>query len=232
MNRILLAIDYLDTKLSTIGLLRPANWTAVERKSLDKLYAGRLFREEPQFREFVGLSFGLSSTNNIRHNMLDPIPLKADSISVFQSQDVFEHIPKDRLPVVIDEIYRILKPGGLFRLSVPDYRFDGYRDRCIFDSSGSIVFDPGGGGDYVNGEIVNGGHVWFPTIDAVRSIIEQTRFFENGTVTYLQYTNPDGSSVLKPVDHSLCYVKRCPDNDPRSQFPRRAQSIIVDLIKA
>ncbi|HEX4634891.1 MAG TPA: hypothetical protein VH189_01840 [Rhizomicrobium sp.] len=35
---------------------------------------------------------------------------------------MLEHILFEKVPVVLDEIYGVLKPSGTFRLSVPDYR--------------------------------------------------------------------------------------------------------------
>lgn len=59
-----------------------------------------------------------------------------------------EHIKYTDLPDILNEIYRILKPGGLFRLSVPDYNCDILWERSEKDSNGKIRFDPGGGGSY------------------------------------------------------------------------------------
>lgn len=46
---------------------------------------------------------------------------------------MFEHIEYKALHRVFDDIHRILKPGGLFRLSVPDYRCDVYARRSLYD---------------------------------------------------------------------------------------------------
>jgi len=44
-----------------------------------------------------------------------------NDVNIVQSEDVMEHIEYDLLKNTINDIYRILKPGGLFRLSMPDY---------------------------------------------------------------------------------------------------------------
>jgi predicted SAM-dependent methyltransferase len=57
------------------------------------------------------------------------MPLQDNCVESYQAEDVFEHIDYDKLPEVINEIYRVLKPGGYFRLSVPDYGSDVYIER-------------------------------------------------------------------------------------------------------
>ena len=47
---------------------------------------------------------------------------KKNSIDVFISEQVFEHITYDKLEKILNDIYQILKPGGLLRISLPDYR--------------------------------------------------------------------------------------------------------------
>lgn len=50
--------------------------------------------------------------------------LSDNSVDIYQSEDVFEHIEYQTIPSIFNEIYRVLKPNGLFRLSMPDYRCD------------------------------------------------------------------------------------------------------------
>ena len=62
--------------------------------------------------------------------ILDPIPLESASMSVVTAYDFIEHVPRIisvqgnlRYPFIdlMDEIYRVLKPGGLFFHSTPAY---------------------------------------------------------------------------------------------------------------
>jgi hypothetical protein len=50
----------------------------------------------------------------------DKIGLPDESCDVVFCSHVFEHIPHVKLPLVIAEINRILKPGGIFRILTPD----------------------------------------------------------------------------------------------------------------
>jgi hypothetical protein len=50
----------------------------------------------------------------------DKIELPDESCDVVFCSHVFEHIPHVKLPLVISEINRVLKPGGVFRILTPD----------------------------------------------------------------------------------------------------------------
>jgi predicted SAM-dependent methyltransferase len=144
---------------------------------------------------------------------------------------VFEHIQYEQLSAIFDEIYRVLKNGGLFRFSVPDYKCDVYSGRSVKNEKGDIVFDPGGGGSFVNEEVRNGGHVWFPTIELVKSLFDQSNFKENGEIRYLHYYGENGEGVTQAIDYKLGYIARTPDHDQRVRYPYRPLSIVVDAYK-
>ncbi len=224
-------IDTADTLLCRIGLVRPANWERVRSGAVTRLYAGRLSRGAPQFDAYLGLTPFAPSSHNIAHDITAPLPLADDSIERFQAEDVFEHLDYGAIPAVLNEIHRVLKPGGLFRFSVPDYRCDLYERRSLKNAAGELIFDPGGGGRYENGRVVDGGHLWFPTFEAVKALFDQSRFSERGSVKFLHYTAPDGRRVLEPIDYALGYVQRTPDNDARVADDPRPLSIVVDAIK-
>lgn len=199
----------------------------IKRRQTIYLYAG----DVPQngfYDKFIGLSLNQADSQHIEHDITKPIPLPDSCVDIYQSEDVFEHIQLERLPAVITEIYRILKSGGVFRLSMPDYQCDMLSNRCIKSSTGALLFDPEGGGDFVDGEIINGGHVWFPTYEQVRILLEESKF-EN--IHFYHYYDETGQAVTKPIDYSIGYIMRTPDHDHRVQKPYRPMSIVVDCIK-
>jgi SAM-dependent methyltransferase len=199
------------------------------------LYAGDL-PDMPEYRshQMVGLSLSQKDDWHIRHDVSKPLPIPDESVDVYQSEDVFEHIEYDRLPATISEIYRVLKPGGLFRLSVPDYRCDILSNRTIKDPEGNFLFDPGGGGAYKRrlpfGEkrVVNGGHVWFPRYEAVSQLLAGTKFSK---IDFLHYYDENSLPHTERIDYTKGFVKRTPDNDTRVSSPFRPMSIVVDCIK-
>lgn len=229
-RRIPRMLDLLDYALCKAGLLRPASFDTVLESRHRALYAGKLRRSLPQFETHIGLTPFFASTRNIPFDATEPLPLPDGSIARYQSEDVFEHVPLDKIVEMFNEIHRVLQPGGLFRLSLPDYNFDGYRDRSQRDEAGRIVFDFYGGGQFVEGSVTDGGHLWFPDIDLVRDLFAQSAFADD-KVEYLHFTQSDGRSVLNKIDYAKGYVQRTPDHDSRSQNPRRAQSIVVDAWK-
>jgi hypothetical protein len=191
------------------------------------LYAGDLPGMKG-YEKFTGLSLTQRNRWHLRHDVTEKYPLPDNSVEMYQSEDVFEHIPLEKLPTAITEIYRILKPGGLFRLGLPDYRCDVLANRSLKDAEGRIVFDPKGGGRFVDGKVVDRGHVWFPIYESVRDLLAQTPFRK---VDFRHYYNEQGEPVTNPIDYSKSHVQRTPDHDPRVKDPYRPMSIVVDCYK-
>ncbi|MBA2588526.1 MAG: methyltransferase domain-containing protein, partial [Alphaproteobacteria bacterium] len=104
------------------------------------LYFGSLGQHERQFQvpNFIGLALEPAHDREIKHDLTAPLPHADNSIAKIQAQDVLEHLPFDKVPFVLDEIYRVLKPGGVFRLSVPDYRSPPMKRRSIYDGRGRV----------------------------------------------------------------------------------------------
>ena len=200
------------------------------------LYAGDL-PEMPEYRttKKVGLSLTKNDQWHIRHDVTLPLPITDESVDVYQSEDVFEHIAYENVPSITQEIYRVLKKGGLFRLSVPDYRCDILSERSIRDAEGNLLFDPLGGGVYrkrffIFGEknVMEGGHVWFPKYESVQAILKVAPF---SSVEFLHYYDENGVPHTKPIDYDKGFIQRTPDHDDRVSSPFRPMSIVVDCIK-
>lgn len=200
-------------------------WEQVKQMPVIRLYAGDV-PEQKEYEGLIGLSMSRNDLNHLRHDITHPFPLMDNSVDSFQAEDVLEHIPHEKLLPVLNEIYRILKPDGFFRLSVPDYGCDVLQNRSIKDEKGQIVFDPGGGGTPENP-----GHVWFPRIDTVMQLLTKTKFHESGKIELLHYYNKDGTFVAKPIDYSKGPIMRTPDFDQRVKNPYRPMSMVIDLTK-
>ena len=204
------------------------------------LYCGGLpiSRREITNLPFIGMNkiheSKFKNKYHISHDCTLPIPLKDNSVDIIQSEDVMEHIEFNQLKNCINEMYRILKPGGLFRLSMPDYNCDVLKNRSEKDSNGNIIFDKVGGGkcDFINKKVRNGGHVWFPVYSSVKSLLESTNF-PNNKINFLHYYDDynNNTPIIKEIDYSKGYISRTPDNDDRIKNPRRPMSIVVDCYK-
>jgi SAM-dependent methyltransferase len=220
--------DNADRRLCAIGLRKTASWDDVLRAKEPKLYAGNIDRTLQQFSTHYGITPFVSSSRNIQHDVRNVLPIPANSIAVFQSEDVFEHIEYADIGRIFDEVFRVLRPGALFRFSVPDYRCPILFARSVKDGDGKVVFDPGGGGRFESGQVVDGGHLWFPVYETVKALFDASSFRH---VRYLHYTMQTGQSVLNPIDYTLGNVQRTPDNDERVASPGIAMSIVVDARK-
>jgi SAM-dependent methyltransferase len=225
-------LDIADYVLCRYGPLSFPSWKDYLASNTKKLYAGKLRRALPQFATHFGVTPFYASTRNIKQDVAKPFPIPNGSVDVFQSEDVFEHIELTKMVPIFNEIHRVLAPGGLFRLSLPDYHFDQYIQRCQRGAHGEIVFDPGGGGEFVDGRVTGGGHVWFPTIQIVRDLFSASLFGSHGVVQFLQYNNGDGTFKLDSIDYGLGYIQRTPDHDSRVAERPRPISIVVDARKS
>lgn len=214
----------MDETLVRLRLRRPAAWADAAR--CGRLYAGKLRRGLPQYPTHFGLTPFAPGARDIPHDVGEPMPI-ASVLDIYQSEDVFEHLPYESIPAVFDHIHDALKPGGLFRLSLPDYRTDIYRNRCVLDGN-TIVFDPGGGGRLIDGSVEGGGHLWFPTFESVTAAIRQSKF---ECYDILEGYAPDGGRIMKPVDYALGYIQRTSTHDPRVRDDPRPLSIIIDMVK-
>lgn len=115
---------------------------------------------------------------------------------------------------------------------MPDYRCDILYNRSEKNDDNKIIFDKGGGGDYdyENKKVINGGHVWFPKYELVKSLLDKTSFQKN-KINFLHYYDINNNSINKAIDYSKGYIIRTPDNDKRVNYPYRTMSIVVDCYK-
>ena len=201
-------------------------------KNINPLYL--YCSELPRIRTnlpFIGLSNRMSNHEHIKHNITNKYNLPDNKVDIVLSEEIMCKIPFNLLKNSINEIYRILKPDGLFRLSLPDYRCDILDNRCEKDNQGNIIFDKGGGGTYDrnNKKIING-TLWFPKYEKVLSLLESTNF-NNDKIRFLHYYDENNNQILNSIDYSKGFISRTPDHDRRVQQPRRPMSIVVDCVK-
>lgn len=52
-------------------------------------------------------------------DLRNPLPFPDNSVDIFYSHHVIEHLPDSLLPFHFAEMYRCLKPGGAFRVGGP-----------------------------------------------------------------------------------------------------------------
>lgn len=85
---------------------------------------------------------------------MQPLPMKDQCAELIYSSHCFEHISDDEALYTLTECRRILKPGGLIRIAVPDMdkAFDAYNrgDRGFFEEGGVACV-----GDTIEEQLVN-----------------------------------------------------------------------------
>jgi len=150
---------------------------------------------------------------NIVHDIMTPSPFDDNSVDRILSEDCLEHVDEFYYPSILTEMYRILKPGGIFRLSVPDYRNP--KDRPCIEKG----LDP-----------ANDKHVTITTYDLLKKYTDKSPF---EIVEYKHYWKDDDTFVQNEIDYNLGWVKRTPDNDKRNTVdnPLHVTSLVVDLKK-
>ena len=155
------------------------NFDKIKNNKNIYLYAGTYIKSllvnENNTIPFVGLQLQECNNYNIQHNVLNKNDLYNNSVDIYQSEDVFEHIEYNELCNVINEIYRVLKPGDYLDFQCQIIEVMYYI--IVQKKMKTILLDPNGGGnyDYENKKRINGGHLWFPRYESVKSL-DKTKF--------------------------------------------------------
>jgi predicted SAM-dependent methyltransferase len=149
---------------------------------------------------------------SIYHDIELPFPLPDNSVDRIHSEDCFEHIEIIKHPTILKELYRILKPGGLFRLAVPDYMNP--KDRFCLEKG----LDPR-----------NNLHITLTTYNLLKPVLEDSPF----NVKYLHYWKNENEFIQNNIDYTKGYIKRTPDNDERNKGDNKlyVTSLVCDLTK-
>ena len=69
---------------------------------------------------WTNLDFVSTGKNVIAHNLLQGVPFEDNSFDVVYHSHVLEHFNKKDGKAFIKECHRVLKPGGIIRIAVPD----------------------------------------------------------------------------------------------------------------
>jgi len=204
------------------------------------LYFGSLGQHERQFQiaNFVGLALQPAHEREIRHNLTDPLPYADNSIAKVQAQDVLEHLPFEKVPFVLDEIYRVLKPGGTFRLSVPDYRSPVQKRRSIYDARGRVIgdllmgatsyLDQATGDARVKFSEDGEAHIWFPRYELITHLVLKSEL-RKAQIHFYQAFLDDHTYLCEPVPEDEMFVQRAAPHDRRAGGA--PTSIIADFVK-
>jgi len=204
------------------------------------LYFGSLGPHERQFQipNFTGLALEPAHDREIKHDLAAALPYPAGSIAKIQAQDVLEHLAFDKVPFVLDEIYRVLKPGGIFRLSVPDYRSPVLKRRSIYDARGRVIgdllmgaasyLDPATGEARVRFSEDGEAHLWFPRYELITHLVLKSEL-RKAQIHFYQGFLDDHTYLCEPVPENEMFVQRAAPHDGRAGGA--PISLIADFVK-
>jgi SAM-dependent methyltransferase len=127
---------------------------------------------------------GELNKDNIRCVDLNNIPFEDNEFDIFVTLDVFEHLFHPE--TVIKEIYRVLKPGGCYIMTVPIENFEIPTEKaCDIDANGEIYHiqttkskEKNIGLEYHGNPIDNSGSVvtYYYGYDIIKLIKDNTNF--------------------------------------------------------
>ncbi len=204
------------------------------------LYFGSLGLQERQYQiaNFIGLALEPAHDREIKHDLSAALPYADSSIAKIQAQDVLEHLPFDKVPFVLDEIYRVLKPGGVFRLSVPDYRSPPLKRRSLYDARGRVIgdlmmgaasyYDETTGDARIRFSDDGDAHLWFPRYEVVTHLVLKSEL-RKAQIHFYQCFFDDHTYLCEPVPENEMFVKRAAPHDQRAGGA--PISIIADFVK-
>lgn len=69
---------------------------------------------------WINIDYESSSKSVQKANLLQKLPLNQETADLVYSSHFLEHIPKSKVIFFLQECFRILKPGGIIRLVLPD----------------------------------------------------------------------------------------------------------------
>lgn len=190
-----------------------------------KLYAGDIMDEiHLKDNNLYGLSITHQDDRHILHDITKPYPLPDNSIAAYEAECVLELIDPTKIIFAIDEIYRILKPGGCFRITVPDHYSPYLKRRAMRDAGGNILYDAGETYAVKYGKDgLTGGWTRFTTYDSFKEILEQTKF---KNYDWLCFHTSDGELHKKFIDMTKGYNKRVKNETSEDEY-----NIVVDCYK-
>jgi len=141
----------------------------------------------------------------VKHDLKDPIPLPDSSVTRILSEDFLEHIKVEEIEALLVECFRLLKPGGMMRIGVPDY--NNPKDYPYLKKGGDPRFP---------------GHITLTNYKLMKKIVEESPF---PRYEFYHYWD-DGMFICKKIDYSFGMIRRTPDNDPRCR-----RTGLIDNIK-
>ncbi|GAI97240.1 unnamed protein product, partial [marine sediment metagenome] len=183
------------------------NWPEI--LSIDPIYlnlgGGSNCHPRTEYQNYISVDINPPSSNwAVKHDLRNPLPLPDGSVTRIHSEDFIEHISVSEIKVLLVECFRLLKPGGMMRIGVPDY--NNPKDRSYLKRGTDPRFPS---------------HITLTNFQMLKNIIEKSPF---SRYKFYHYWDEE-DFIQETIDYSLGMIKRTPDNDSRCQRIGLAQNL-------
>ncbi len=150
---------------------------------------------KPNYENYICVNFEPNDEFSVAHDLTSAIPLPDNSVERILSEHFFEKLTVEEIEDLLAESFRILKPGSMLRIAVPDY-----------DSPRNLQYlEQGHDPTYSDRKTLTN----YPLL---KKLTDASPFIK---VKYYQYWNGD-NFVYRKIDYSKGMIKRTADNDPRN----------------
>jgi predicted SAM-dependent methyltransferase len=159
-------------------------------------------------------------SHRIRHaDAARRIPHAGGTVEAIYTSHMLEHLDRAEARAFLAECRRVLKPGGILRLAVPDLRNAAYQYLRLGDADGflrHLQFDldkPRGPVARLRRLLGGGrGHHWMYDRDSLLALVEAAGFVEVGPVAEgrTRIADPGGLDLNEREADSLCLEARRP----------------------
>lgn len=128
------------------------------------------------------------------------LPIINSKLDGVYSEHVIEHLPPESLPFVFSEIRRVLKPGGVLRLVIPDAGL--YLDIYSKLANGQVAVFPGHNHEWTAMEHVNRvfrdyGHLYAYDYPTLYKLLDKAGFID---INVCQHRNGRDPNLLVDSD--------------------------------
>ncbi|MEN8263812.1 MAG: methyltransferase domain-containing protein [Nitrospirota bacterium] len=180
-------------------------------------------------KDWINIDFNSHHSAVTAHNLLEGIPLQDGHVEVVYQSHLLEHFPKDRAQFLLSECMRVLKPGGVLRIAVPDLegiaraylksleeartgkeRGDSHYEWMMVELLDQLIRQKSGGKmlEYLSAETI-------PAKDFIikRLGVEASNIIDNATASNThEEAGASNKASSSSFSHYLKKVIRCPGN--------------------
>jgi len=150
---------------------------------------------KPNYENYICVDLEPKGEFSVAHDLTKTIPLPDNSAEGILSEHFFEHILADEIGFLLAESYRILKPGSMLRIAVPDYHSP--RNLKYLEQG----YDP-----------THTDRKTLTNYPLLKELTDASPFIK---VKYYQYWDGD-NFVYRKIDYSKGMIQRTADNDARN----------------